>query len=200
MKKTPGRARPEDHARHRRPMRSAWVAIVVVTAVAVASGVAYGAIPGADGVLHGCYQATGGATGALRVVDEGGQCRVGERPISWNERGPAGDPGPQGPPGETGPAGPAGPQGESGATGPAGVSGYNTHVSEVMVTAGSNEVLEAKCDSGTKAMGGGFHQIGGGLEVQSSIMPDSGDSWAVQVFNRSDRDQLLVAQVICAAV
>lgn len=70
-------------------------------------GLAYSAIPGDDGVIHGCYENT---TGALRVIDsdQGGVCRGGETALDWNQTGPAG---PAGPPGPQGAAGPGVPEG-----------------------------------------------------------------------------------------
>ncbi len=73
----------------------------------LAGGVAVAAIPGADGVIHGCYVTK---SGALRVTDDG-QCRNGETALSWSQTGPKGEPGQPGqpgPPGEQGPPGPAG--------------------------------------------------------------------------------------------
>jgi Collagen triple helix repeat (20 copies) len=97
-------------------------------------GVAYAAIPGADGTIQGCYATSGGVLGVpskgdLRVVDSSTDCRANEQAISWNQRGPAGDRGPAGPvgpagqKGDAGDSGPAGPAGPTGATGPAGLQG-----------------------------------------------------------------------------
>ena len=59
------------------------------------AGLAHSAIPGGDGVIHGCYENT---TGALRAIDsdQGGVCRGGETALDWNQTGPAGPAGPQG--------------------------------------------------------------------------------------------------------
>jgi hypothetical protein len=88
--------------------------------VAVA-GVALGAIPGAGGVLTGCY----GQNGILRMIDSdaGDACNKSETPISWNQVGPKGDPGPSGPKGDEGEAGAAGPVGPQGPQGPQGERG-----------------------------------------------------------------------------
>ncbi len=57
-------------------------------------------IPGANGVIHGCYQKK---TGILRVVAARSRCSRSEQPIAWNQQGP------NGAKGNTGPAiGPAG--------------------------------------------------------------------------------------------
>ncbi|HET6292736.1 MAG TPA: collagen-like protein [Kribbella sp.] len=87
----------------------------VVAAVALigVGTVAYAAIPGADGVVHGCYNKGGllQDKGAVRVVDEGEQCRSTETAMTWNQKGATGatgQTGATGPKGDTGPAGPAG--------------------------------------------------------------------------------------------
>src|SRR4051794_13262833 len=50
--------------------------------------------------IHGCV----GKTGALRIT---AHCRAHETPLSFNQQGPAGLPGPAGPQGDPGPAGPS---------------------------------------------------------------------------------------------
>jgi type VI protein secretion system component Hcp len=120
---------------------------VVLTAAAV--GVASAAIPDTGtGLLHGCQNK---ATGVLRLVDPSlsgslGRCITSpgllqEVAVTWNQSGPAGQPGAAGPTGVQGPAGqqgatgstgaqglvgdagPTGPQGTTGAQGPAGPPG-----------------------------------------------------------------------------
>ncbi len=85
---------------------SRFAAVAAVVALALAAGVASGAIPsGSDGVIHACYQKPGllANPGAVRVIDrEAGQsCRSNETPIQWNQQGPKGD---AGQPGPTGPS------------------------------------------------------------------------------------------------
>lgn len=72
-------------------------AAATIVAGCLCGGAAYaaGAIPGADGVIHGCYRT---ADGRLRVIDPArAACRRDEASIQWNERGPRGVPGPPGP-------------------------------------------------------------------------------------------------------
>lgn len=107
------------------------MALVVVAALA-ASGAAWAAVPGSDGLINGCYQKQ---NGQLRVVEAAGSCRPSETAIQWNQTGPegpqgdqgvAGEPGPegdQGVPGDTGLAGPEGEQGVAGEQGPQGDQG-----------------------------------------------------------------------------
>lgn len=75
--------------------------------------VALAAIPGAGGVITGCYDTK---SGALRVIDAqaGKACSKSETQLTWNQvgpQGPKGDTGVQGPKGDTGAQGPAGPKG-----------------------------------------------------------------------------------------
>jgi hypothetical protein len=80
--------------------RRALVALLVL--FPAAGAVAYAAIPGSDGVIHGCYTTRG--SGSLRVIDTsaGQHCTAAESALNWNQQGPPG------PPGAQGPAGPAG--------------------------------------------------------------------------------------------
>ena len=91
------------------------IAIGVVTALALAGGVAWAQIPDSGGVVHGCYMKSGGS---LRVIDASvTNCKNTETSLNWSQAGP---PGAQGPVGAQGPAGPMGPQGPAGPAGPAG--------------------------------------------------------------------------------
>ena len=99
--------------------RSARLVVLVFVIGGVAAGVAYatGAIPGSDGVIHGCYDSGGN----VKVV--AATCPRGYTPLPWNQTGPSGAQGPAGPTGAAGPRGAAGPVGPAGATGPAGPKG-----------------------------------------------------------------------------
>lgn len=94
-----------------------------VVAACVAAGLVAGALAQA-GVLatageeiQACRRVPGGY---VRIVQQPSDCHRHEQPISWNSRGPAGDPGPAG---QAGPQGPAGPQGSTGPQGPSGPQG-----------------------------------------------------------------------------
>jgi uncharacterized protein YjbI with pentapeptide repeats len=58
--------------------------------VALGTGFAYAAIPGADAVINGCYEKR---TGLLRVIDAeaGKKCTQWETPISWSQQYLAGE-------------------------------------------------------------------------------------------------------------
>src|SRR2546421_3361222 len=69
-------------------------------ATALAGGIAWAAIPGAGGVINGCYQKN---EGQLRVIDPGtDRCRSPEIAISWNQQGVKGEKGDTGAPGQDG--------------------------------------------------------------------------------------------------
>jgi hypothetical protein len=115
--------------------RRTTIAVIAALGVLAAVGVGYAAIPGSDGVIHSCYNATSNPSGALRVIDAeaGAKCAKNEKPLAFNQTGPKGDkgdPGPQGPQGVQGPQGEQGPKGDTGATGPAGPAG----MSDVYIT------------------------------------------------------------------
>ena len=85
-------------------------------------GMAWASVPGADGVIRGCYDAR---SGGVRIIDvaAGQSCRSNETSVNWNQTGRAGPAGPAGPAGLTGAMGPAGPAGASGPAGPPGATG-----------------------------------------------------------------------------
>jgi hypothetical protein len=118
--------------------------VVAYGALLLAAGssaaVAGGAIPNPDGTISSCVAKSGGLVplhekGTVRIVDESGSCRDYEQPLSWNQRGPKGDPGPQGD---------VGPKGDPGDPG---------HV-EVVVRKGESGV--AMCEEGEQALSGGW--------------------------------------------
>ena len=86
----------------------------------VAATFAAAAIPDDDGTIHACRMLK---SGKLRVVADPDSCKLRERKLSWNIRGPKGDPGPPGVAGAQGPAGEQGATGEQGAAGPPGPAG-----------------------------------------------------------------------------
>ena len=102
----------------RRTQRTILLSTAAVTLLAV---IGFASIPGADGVIHGCFKKSGGT---LRVIDMSvTTCGRDETLLSWNQTGPQGPQGPQGVPGPQGPAGPAGPIGATGPAGPEGPAG-----------------------------------------------------------------------------
>ena len=99
--------------------------LVLSTMTVLFTGIiAFASIPGANGIIYGCYS---NGSGILRVIDNSTtQCKSNETALNFNQTGPQGPqgvpgaPGPQGLKGDPGPAGPAGP---TGPIGPAGRDG-----------------------------------------------------------------------------
>jgi hypothetical protein len=107
----------------------------------VAAGISYAAIPGAVGVISGCYQKN---EGMLRVIDAAtGSCRDSEEPLAWNQQGPKGDKGDEGDQGDQGETGPQGPAGPSGAELGAGV-GLEKLVLQAPPPVGDQTVLQVQ--------------------------------------------------------
>jgi hypothetical protein len=106
------------------PLRSLLLLLLVAAPAVGAVAVAHVPPRGAD-VIRGCVR----KDGRFRLATQKYPCRKNERAISWNVRGPQGNPGPAGPAGPPGAdgapgaAGAPGPQGEPGLQGPAGPKG-----------------------------------------------------------------------------
>jgi hypothetical protein len=105
------------------------VLIVSTFALAIGAGAGYAWNRDDAPIVHACYRVAKDGTptraATLRVVDTASDCRGGERPLTWNLRGPQG---PAGVPGEAGAAGvpgPAGPAGPAGPPGPAAAANCN---------------------------------------------------------------------------
>lgn len=130
-------------------------------------------------------------------------CSKRTEQISWNQRGPQGEPGPAGPQGE---AGPMGPQGEMGLTGPqgtAGVIGFYTRRVEFSVPAGVNASASefATCDFGDQVTGGGYLKPSTILDVQINgpfPLGNAPDGWSVVVVNTSDLEAKMSVFAVCA--
>ncbi len=115
--------------RQRRHLLILGAAAILVVSV----GVAYAAIPDANGVIKGCFKKSGhddddddgGPKGSLRVIDtaKGEKCKKNETALSWNQKGPKGDKGDKGDTGAQGAQGVQGPQGPQGAQGVKGADG-----------------------------------------------------------------------------
>jgi len=91
-----------------------WHAAAVLAVIVAGpfAALAHGSVPDSNGVIHGCRDRI---TAIARIIDTAKtQCLLTEAPITWNQTGPKGSPGP---------SGPAGPQGSPGSPGPAGAQG-----------------------------------------------------------------------------
>ena len=82
------------------------IAFPALALAAVGGGLAWAAIPGSDGVIHGCYSPVSNPPHPLYVIDPSQQETCGSMTaLNWNQSGPAGPAGPAGPEGPAGPAG-----------------------------------------------------------------------------------------------
>src|SRR5436190_344650 len=184
--------------------------VAALIAAAAGAGAAFATIPDGNGVIHGCYQKSGGA---LRVIDAGvTNCAQKETSLDWNVKGAAGPQGPPGlagmtgPAGATGAAGPPGPEGPAGAAGPAGpagppgpgVSGYQVVVDTMSVDAHSEGLLPLHCPLGTNVLGGGGGGYGFHLEKSIPIVGTPG--WFVAALNDTGGAANLEVSAICAVV
>jgi hypothetical protein len=73
--------------------RKQGITLLSTVGLVLLGAFAYASIPGGDGVIHGCYKKNGGT---LRVIDAATEsCDArNEMPLSWNQTGPQGPPGP----------------------------------------------------------------------------------------------------------
>jgi hypothetical protein len=122
------------------------VAAIVAVLCGVGAGVAYatGSIPGAGGVIQGCYD--GG--GNLKVVASL-PCPKGYTALQWNEQGPPGT---------------AGAPGTNGTNGTNGVSGYEIVSNTSTITSGEHGSGGVLCPAGKHVLGGGatlLRDVGG---------------------------------------
>jgi hypothetical protein len=72
------------------------MAVAVLALIVAIGGVAAASIPGADGVIKGCYDPAAGARHVLTVVDASSDCPSPNVLLPFNQQGPAGAPGPRG--------------------------------------------------------------------------------------------------------
>lgn len=165
--------------------------LAIVTASALAVGIALASIPDAAGVIHGCYSKD---LGILRVIDtaKGQSCRKWETALDWNQQGPQG------------PQGVAGPQGPQGASG---ISGYEvvvSHDTQFNVLGNGIADSQANCPQGKSVLGGGAGTLqGDALNLQTSTPTGSNDGWLVEFVNTSGNtlgQADVWAYAICAKV
>ncbi len=129
--------------------------LLLVAAIVAASSATTWVVAGAAtrGKISGCVNNRTGEIDQMRFgrTPQGGACNDGETAITWNVRGPRGTAGPQG---ETGPPGPAGP----------GISYNSVYVKYRVETLNAPFNIENNelCDSGDRAIGGGWEVLTGG--------------------------------------
>jgi hypothetical protein len=182
------------------------VAIAIATAVAsmAAVGVATGAIPGGDGTINACHAKVANVR-YLRLIDKqaGESCKSSEKQLTWNQKGPKGDPGVQGPKGDRGPQGLQGPKGDPGEPGSGGAPTFVTRSTVATINPGNGQATFARCDSGERVTGGGYDvdPTGAGDTGTLTIGADKPlgtDIWEVAADNDSQAPHTIVVFAVCA--
>ena len=191
--------------------------------MALASSIAWAAIPGPSGVIQGCYDSGGN----VKVV-EALPCPRTYVPFQWNqqgiqgiqglqgvpgqkgdkgdsgERGPAGlqgergaqgESGPQGIQGIQGPPGPKGDKGDTGLQGPAGLSGYEIVTGTAPVGGFGSTAADALCPTGKKVLGGGVWTA---HSLVSRSAPFGTFGWTGAVNNPFIDGETITVYAICA--
>lgn len=192
-----------------RNQRTAALVVVVALGAGAFGGGAFAALDvGGTEAIHACRNA---ATGAVRIVEEGTECRPSEASLMWNvvgptgPQGPKGDAGDQGPAGEKGEQGEVGPPGPTGPQGPAGVNALRTVRSSYTFAPGANRIVSAMCPSGEFAVGGGYQvtDVGGGLvndeRNEVALARIIGHFFEVNLANRTDQTLVLGVTAICVS-
>lgn len=173
------------------------MAVGLTAALALASTVAYAALPDGN-TINGCYQEI---TGELRVVHErtGDGCRASERPLAWNQQGPKGDAGPQGPPGPAGADGAPGPQGPQGEPGPAG-AGLAPAFTAQRKAVWLSDSAEFTDIATIRLPGPGIYAVWATAQASTTVAPSSSEAGVFQcVLYRADT-RVTIGRALHAAV
>lgn len=179
--------------------------------------------PSSDTIYTGCLLRAGIIINVAIGEQPQRPCSKRTEQISWNQRGPQGEPGPAGPQGEVGPmgpqgepgpagpqgevgsmgpqgeVGPAGPQGESGPQGAPGVIGFYTRYADFSIPAGVGEGAEdvVSCNPGDQATGGGYINPNAWNQVILT-RPEGSDGWRIRARNTQEFQSLMTIWVVCA--
>jgi len=147
-------------------------------------------IPGPDGIIHSCYNATGNPVGSLRVIDPatGATCSKNEKALSFNQTGPQG---PQGIQGEQGIQGVPGADGAQGVAGPAGPTGATGATGSPGATGPAGPATYGDVYF-TKGASGGLHDSGVYHLIASLTVPPGSYliTYKGRLFNFDDDEQL----------
>jgi hypothetical protein len=143
--------------------------LVLVAAGGLAGQTALAAIPDSSGVIHGCYSPS--RNGSLRVIDtEANQkCKATEVGLTWNQAGPQGDPG---------------------------VLGFYVRSATADTALSGSIRINAACDPGDAATGGGYELASTTGIVVKASKPDPPDGWVLEA-NNTDPNTVTVF-VACA--
>jgi hypothetical protein len=147
------------------------LAVAAGMALSAGLGVASGAIPSSDGKINACQAKVGGFR-YLRLLDTGESCRPGEKPLSWNQKGPAGG------------------------------SLRLTMRSAVATVAPGTHSVNAACKTGEKVTGGAAFALADnpGVTILSSSVDEDLRDYEITARNATGDNQDVVVEAICALV
>lgn len=119
--------------------------------------------------------------------------------------GPQGPEGPVGPQGPEGPVGPQGPQGDPGPAGPAGADGasFASVTTRTATTPdGGNRTVQATCDAGEVAVGGGGWSNGTSNTLSGSRPAPATDGSTPNAWQATfeNTENVKTAYVLCATI
>jgi hypothetical protein len=149
------------------------LAVAAGMAFSAGIGVASGAIPSSDGKINACQAKVGGFR-YLRLLDSGESCHGGEKPLSWNQKGPAGG---------------------------GGFSHIVERGSFTNVPPGVGSAF-ARCDPGQIAISAGYDVLNESATViPQGLTPTSVASteWGLKVINNSGTTAGIAMKVLCAS-
>jgi len=156
---------------------------------------------GSDTIYTGCLLRAGIIINVAIGEQPQRPCSRRTEQISWNQRGPQGEPGPAGPQGAVGQMGP---QGEPGPQGAPGVLGFYYKWAEYSIPAGVNQRGDGMvfCDTGDQATGGGYEIPYAWAKVVRNL-PTGGQGvvptgWQVDVINTVEDEYSMNVWAICA--
>jgi hypothetical protein len=157
--------------------------------------------------------------GDVRIVWSIGACKKNEAPLTWNIEGPQGIPGEKGETGDTGSQGEQGIQGIQGERGIQGIQGEQgiqglqgeqgdpgilgvySSSETVEVAPYSHAFVDAYCQPGDYATGGGYGaELGLDPFVNIPNPVDSAEWWTAGAFNPTGAPLDVTAYVVCADV
>ena len=112
--------------------------------------------------------------------------------------GPQGEQGPIGPTGLQGEQGPTGPTGPTGPQGPVGIAGFYTANSSESIGAGLLKMCSAVCNSGDKAVSGGWNTGFARFHILVNTPAADFTGWNVTGYNTEPTAQTLHCYAVCA--
>jgi hypothetical protein len=149
------------------PLLKSRAGVAMLTGLAALTGaaIAFATIPGADGMIHGCYS---NSNGDLRIIDDATEsCHPNESAIAWSQSG---------------------------------IVGYEIITETSAADPGVGTFARARCTSGKKVLGGGYHAPSN-FQIYQNLPQLSGpeaNSWQIAVNNTGVTTESFTAYAVCA--